>query len=65
MREYFKSILFSPVTHFNVMIIGFFLLVGLLHNHTHHSLEIDPDGFVRRWCKENPEVCVSYGSDTY
>ena len=43
-----KRILSSPVTHFNVLIIGFFILVGVMHNHYHHQIEEDVHGYVRK-----------------
>ena len=58
-----KKILTSPVTHFNVLLVGFLLLVGLVHNHAHHTMEVDADSYVRQFCNKNPDTCESYISD--
>ena len=58
-----KKILTSPVTHFNVLVFGFFILVGVIHNHVHYTIEQDADSYVRAWCKKNPETCKRYLSD--
>jgi len=58
-----KRILTSPVTHFNVVILGFFIIVGAIHNHAHHTMEVDADSYVRQFCKKNPDTCERYLSD--
>ena len=58
-----KRILTSPVTHFNVLLVGFLILIGAMHNHAHYSMEIDADSYVRQFCKKNPDTCKSYLSD--
>jgi hypothetical protein len=61
-----KRILLSPVTHFNVLIVGFFILVGVMHNHAHYSMEVDADSYVRQWCTKNPDKCKRFvESDDY
>ena len=35
-------------------------MIGMLHNHAHHSMEKDPDAYVFNWCKKNPEKCEQY-----
>ena len=52
-----KRILSSPVTHFNVLIIGFFILIGVMHNDYHHRMDEDVHGYVRKFCEKNPEKC--------
>ena len=54
-----KQILVSPVTHFNVLIVGFLIIVGVIHNHAHYSMEVDADSYVRQWCKKNPDTCAA------
>ena len=61
-----KRILLSPVTHLNVLIVGFFILVGVMHNHAHYSMEVDADSYVRQWCTKNPDMGKRYvESDDY
>ena len=52
-----KKILDSPVTHFNLLIIGFFILVGVIHNDYHHRMDEDVHGHVRKFCEKNLEKC--------
>ena len=63
MKKYLLQILSSPVTHFNVLIVGFFILVGVMHNHAHYTMEVDADSYVRAFCKNSPEICKSYVDD--
>ena len=35
-------------------------MIGMLHNHAHHSMEKDPDAYVLKWCQKNPEKCEQY-----
>ena len=58
-----KRILTSPVTHLNLLIVGFMIMVGMIHNHAHFTMEQDADSYVRAWCKKNPDTCESYLSD--
>jgi len=58
-----KEILTSPVTHFNLLLVGFFILVGVMHNHAHYSMEVDADSYVLQFCKKNPDKCERYISD--
>jgi hypothetical protein len=54
-----KKIIFSPVTHFNLLLVGLLLIVGVLHNQYHHSMEHDAHGFVRNFCQENDKCTWS------
>ena len=60
MKKYLLQILSSPVTHFNVLIVGFLILVGVMHNHAHHTMEHDMHGVVRKYCTEKPFECAEY-----
>ena len=51
------------MTHFNVLIVGFFIIIGVMHNHAHYTMEVDADSYVRQFCKKNPDKCESYLSD--
>jgi len=60
--KYLKVFL-HPVTQINLLLVGFFIVVGLVHNHAHHTMERDTDSYVRQFCKKNQDICVSYVSD--
>ena len=60
MKQYLKAILYHPATHFNILLVGVLIMIGMLHNHAHHSMEKDPDAYVFNWCKKNPEKCEQY-----
>jgi hypothetical protein len=55
--------LVHPVTLLNSLIVGFMIVVGLVHNHAHYTMEVDADSYVRAWCKKNPDTCQSYLDD--
>ena len=55
----FKKILSSPVTHFNVLVLGFLILIQGLHLHAHYSMDLDVESYVRGFCKKNLEKCES------
>jgi len=58
-----KRILLSPVTHFNALLIGFLIIIGVMHNHAHHTMEVDADSYVRNFCRKNAELCQSFVDD--
>jgi hypothetical protein len=39
------------------MIVGFFIVVGMVHNHAHYTMEVDADSYVRQYLKKNPDYC--------
>mgnify|MGYP003134482101 len=45
------------------MLVGIFIFIGVLHEHTHRAMEADVHGYVRQFCRENPETCESMLSD--
>ena len=53
----FKRILLSPVTHFNLLLVGFLILVGVMHNNYHYRMDEDVHGYVRKFCEKNLEKC--------
>tara|TARA_B100000927_G_scaffold233722_1_gene194032 strand:+ start:174 stop:389 length:216 start_codon:yes stop_codon:yes gene_type:complete len=57
---FMKKILLSPVTHINLMLVGILVFIGVLHEHTHHSMKVDVHGYVRQFCRENPDTCKSF-----
>ena len=56
-----KRILTSPITYFNLLIIGFFILVGVMHNDYHHRMDEDVHGYVRKFCEKNQLADVFLG----
>ena len=60
---FMKKILLSPVTHFNLMLVGILIFIGVLHEHTHRTMEHDVHGVVRQFCRANPETCKSIVTD--
>jgi hypothetical protein len=55
-----KRILLSPVTHFNVLLVGFLIMVGMIHNHAHYTMEVDADSYVRAFCRKNSDECQRF-----
>ena len=53
----FKRILLSPVTQLNLLLVGFLIIVGVVHNIYHHQIEEDVHGYVRKFCEKNLEKC--------
>ncbi len=60
MKQYLKTMLCHPITHFNMMTVGILIFIGMLHNHAHYSMEVDADSYVLNWCRNNPEKCEQY-----
>jgi len=60
-----KKILTSPVTHFNILLMGSAIVIGIVHNHAHHTMEVDADSYVQRFCKKNVEKCQGFLSNDY
>ena len=58
MKKYFK-VFTNPLTQINVMILGFLLLVQMIHTKAHHSYEVDVHGWVHQYLRENPDKCNS------
>jgi hypothetical protein len=55
-----KKILISPITHFNLLVVGSFIAIHLVHLHAHSSIEVDVESYVRQYCRNNKEVCQNY-----
>jgi len=57
-----------PLFVLNFLIIGFFIVVGMIHNHAHHTMELDVDSYVRKWCKKNDsnrQSCKNFSDPSY
>jgi hypothetical protein len=55
-----KNILTSPITHFNLLVVGSFIAIQLVHMNAHRSIEVDVDSYVRDYCRKNEETCQNY-----
>jgi hypothetical protein len=45
MKSKILQILNHPVTHFNVLVVGFLIGVQLMHTHAHFTMDGDPDSY--------------------
>jgi len=54
-----KKILLSPVTHFNLTLVGFLIMIQLVHQQAHMTMEVDVHSYVFSYCKKNLEECKS------
>ena len=63
MKQKALQIISSPVTHFNVLLVGIVLLIQGLHTHAHYTMDKDVNSYVRNFCKKNPEKCERIVSD--
>jgi hypothetical protein len=64
--HYLKAAVMHPATHANLMMVGVLIMIGILHNHAHFSMDQDADSYVRQWCRssdENKKICRSYSED--
>ena len=66
MKNYFLKMITHPAVHYNVLTIGLLITIGMLHNHTHFTMDKDADAYVRQWCRssaENKKTCIRYGGN--
>jgi len=45
------------VTQFNLLVVGFLIVVQGLHTHAHYTMSLDADSYVHNFCKKNLEKC--------
>jgi len=57
--KYLKALV-HPVTQINGLLILTLISIGVVHNHAHHTMEVDVDSYVRQFCKKNVEKCKSF-----
>jgi len=60
--KYLKALL-HPVTQVNGVFLLSLIIIGVIHNHAHHTMEVDPDSYVKNFCRKNPDICESYVRD--
>jgi len=58
MKKYLRAFL-NPITQINVMVLGFLILVQMVHTRAHHSYEVDVHGWVHQYIRKNPDKCNS------
>ena len=51
------SVLFHPVTVFNLLLVGCLGLIEVVHTRAHHTLEADVHGHVHQFLRKHPETC--------
>ena len=54
MKKLLSLIISSPITQFNLIIIGTFIFIQVIHTHQHHILEKDVHGYCRQFIRRNP-----------
>jgi hypothetical protein len=64
MKSKIEQILRHPVTHFNVLVVGFLFIIQSMHTHAHYTMDMDADSYVRNFCKKNLEKCERIISDS-
>ncbi|AOV61697.1 hypothetical protein BOW91_gp002 [Synechococcus phage S-WAM2] len=53
----YLKVLLHPVTQFNLLVVGFLILVQGLHTHSHYTMSTDVDSYVHAFCKQNLKEC--------
>ena len=53
---FMKKILTSPVTHFNLLIIGSLCLIQGIHTHAHHTMDTDPESYCYALYRNNSDL---------
>jgi len=53
---FMKKILCSPITHFNLLIIGSLLLIQGIHTHAHHTMDADPESYCYALYRKNSDL---------
>tara|TARA_B100001248_G_C27205987_1_gene373498 strand:- start:243 stop:428 length:186 start_codon:yes stop_codon:yes gene_type:complete len=55
-KKYWEALL-HPLTQINLLIVGFLLLIEIVHTKAHHSYEVDVHGYVHQFIQKNPDAC--------
>ena len=58
MKKYLQIVITNPASQVSITLLGMLIMIGLLHNHAHYQMSNDPDAYVFKWCKVNPERCT-------
>ena len=60
MKKYLLCLASNPIIHINVLLVGYLIIIGQVHNHYHDDMTKDPHSFVRNWCTENSPACKEF-----
>ena len=52
-----SSVIFHPVTMFNLLMIGCLGLIEVIHTKAHYDTEIDTHAHASQFLKKNPDMC--------
>jgi hypothetical protein len=56
MKKYLE-VFKNPLTQINVIVLGFLILVQMIHTRAHYSYEVDVHGYVHQFIEKNPDAC--------
>ena len=56
MKKAILQILTSPVTHFNLLVIGFLCVIQTVHTHAHMTMDSDPESYCYALYKKNRDL---------
>ena len=51
-----KKILSSPVTHFNLLVVGSLGIIQAIHLQAHYAMDTDVESYCRALYRSNPEL---------
>jgi len=49
------KILKSPITQFNLLLLGAFIVVQVIHTHAHYQMDMDVDSYCTKFVRKNKE----------
>ena len=55
-----RKVLSHPVTLFNVILVGTFIMIQGLHMNAHHKMDVDVESYVHKFLKKNPGTCAKF-----
>jgi hypothetical protein len=53
----YLKVLLHPITQFNLLVVGFLIVIQGLHLQAHYSMDLDVESYVTAFCKKNLEKC--------
>jgi len=56
MKKYLQ-VLLHPVTQFNLLVVGFLIIIQGLHTHAHYTMSVDTDAYVHNFLRKHPDMC--------
>jgi len=61
-KENLKCCLSNPVCHFVALIGLTVIFIEGAHLYAHHKMDMDVDGYIKKFIRKNPEVFKKYKS---